>query len=92
MFLPLLSADQREAYAKLSDVDFSVGRTGVGRFRINMHRQRGSSCVAVRFVPNDVPTFSQLRLRSGSWLRQRHARAGAGDRRAGMGRARRSRR
>ena len=62
IFMPILTEEQRSRLAKVGDLDFSVGKTGVGRFRVNIHRQRGSLAAATRFIPHDVPTFNQLKL------------------------------
>jgi twitching motility protein PilT len=35
---------------------------GVGRFRVNILRQRGSFMIVMRVIPFDVPTFATLRL------------------------------
>jgi len=61
-FLPILSDSQRERLERTGDVDFSTGRAGVGRLRINIHRQRGSLSAATRFIPQEVPTFETLKL------------------------------
>jgi twitching motility protein PilT len=61
-FLPLLSDDQRARLERVGDVDFSIGKAGVGRMRINLHRQRGTLGAAVRFIPHEVPTFESLKL------------------------------
>ncbi len=61
-FLPLLSDDQRARLEQLGDVDLSVGRAGVGRMRINLHRQRGTFGAATRFIPHEVPRFETLKL------------------------------
>ena len=47
---------------KAGDLDFSVGKPDVGRFRINLRRQRGGHSAAWRFVPNRIPTFEKLNL------------------------------
>ncbi len=62
IFLPLLNDQQRERLNITGDIDLSVGQGGVGRFRINMHRQRGSLSVALRFIPHDVPQFESLHI------------------------------
>ncbi len=62
IFLPLLSDAQKQRLDDTGDLDFSVGMKGAGRFRVNVHRQRGSLSAAVRYVPNEVPTFEQLQL------------------------------
>jgi len=61
-FYPLLTASQRERLAATGDVDFSVGRAGLGRLRLNVHRQRGMLAAAIRYIPADVPTFDRLKL------------------------------
>ena len=48
-FFPLLSDSQRDRLEEIGDLDFSIGRGGVGRLRINLHRQRGSWSAAMRF-------------------------------------------
>jgi twitching motility protein PilT len=42
--------------------DLSYGIPGVGRFRVNVFRQRGSFAVVMRVIPNDIPGFDQLNL------------------------------
>jgi twitching motility protein PilT len=44
----------------LCDHDTSYEAQGVGRFRVNVYRQRGSLAVVMRFIPFEVPTFDQL--------------------------------
>ncbi|MEI7884568.1 MAG: type IV pilus twitching motility protein PilT [Clostridia bacterium] len=44
------------------DVDFSFSRFGLGRFRVNVYKQRGTYSIAVRRLPFDIPPFSDLRL------------------------------
>ncbi len=44
------------------EADFSYAVTGVGRFRVNAFRQRGSTSVVMRFIPFGVPRFEDLML------------------------------
>jgi twitching motility protein PilT len=44
------------------DVDFAVSVAGVGRFRVNVHRQRGTFGMVVRCVPPGLPSWEQLGL------------------------------
>jgi twitching motility protein PilT len=46
----------------MHELDFSYGVKGVGRFRVNVYRQRGSVGAALRSIPDQVPTFEQLGL------------------------------
>jgi twitching motility protein PilT len=54
--------DDRNRIDAIHDYDCSWGATGVGRFRVNILRQRGSFAVVMRVIPDQVPTFESLRL------------------------------
>ena len=47
------------------DRDTAYTAAGVGRFRVNGFRQRGSISIAFRHVPDEVPTFEKLGLPRG---------------------------
>lgn len=42
--------------------DLSYGVSGVGRFRVNIFRQRGSIAVVMRVIPDAIPGFEELHL------------------------------
>jgi twitching motility protein PilT len=42
--------------------DLSYGIEGVGRFRVNIFRQRGSIAVVMRVIPDRIPSFEELKL------------------------------
>ncbi|MGB2624102.1 MAG: PilT/PilU family type 4a pilus ATPase [Candidatus Acidiferrum sp.] len=42
--------------------DLSYGISGVGRFRVNIFRQRGSCAVVMRVIPDAIPGFETLHL------------------------------
>ena len=42
--------------------DLSYGVNGVGRFRVNIFRQRGSCAIVMRVIPDRIPSFEELRL------------------------------
>jgi len=42
--------------------DLSYGIDGVGRFRVNVFRQRGSIAVVMRVIPDRIPGFDELKL------------------------------
>jgi len=62
IFFPLLTDEQSKRLKEYGDIDFAVGKHGKGRFRINLHRQRGTIGAALRYVPHLIPDFEQLRL------------------------------
>lgn len=52
----------KERIDELLDYDCSWGLPGLGRFRVNILRQRGSFMIVMRIIPIDVPTFDELKL------------------------------
>src|SRR6059036_384677 len=54
--------DDRGRIDKLRDYDCSWGMPGIGRFRVNILRQRSSFMIVMRVIPFDVPTFESLKL------------------------------
>jgi twitching motility protein PilT len=42
--------------------DLSYGVAGVGRFRVNIFRQRGSCAIVMRVIPDRIPSFEELHL------------------------------
>ena len=47
------------------ELDIAYSAEGLPRFRVNGYRQRGSISFAFRVIPNEVPSFAQLRLPKG---------------------------
>ncbi|MBX7192514.1 MAG: PilT/PilU family type 4a pilus ATPase [Sandaracinaceae bacterium] len=44
----------------LQEFDSSYGVAGVGRYRVNVYRQRGTLAIALRAIPLKIPTFDEL--------------------------------
>jgi twitching motility protein PilT len=63
--LPVLAAHAREDYQRSHIADSSYRIEGVGRFRINLHRERGRAAATVRALPSKVPTLEELHLPAG---------------------------
>jgi len=69
--LPALPPHARRIYRDAHIVDASFRIDGVGRFRINLHRERGRAAAAVRLLPSRVPRLTTLGLPpSVEWLAQ----------------------
>jgi twitching motility protein PilT len=61
--LKLMSSDEdRARIDRLRDFDCSWGMPGVGRFRVNVLRQRSSFMIVMRVIPFAVPTIESLGL------------------------------
>lgn len=58
----VLTNQQIQWFEKVRELDFSYGLAGVGRFRFNVYRQRGTIAAAMRAIPTEVPTLEELRL------------------------------
>ena len=47
---------------RITDYDCAWGVPGLGRFRVNILKQRGSFMIVLRIIPVEIPTFDQLNL------------------------------
>jgi twitching motility protein PilT len=63
--LPALAAHAREEYQREGIGDSSYRVEGMGRFRINLHRERGCAAASVRALPTKVPLLADLHLPAG---------------------------
>jgi len=52
----------------LTEYDTAYDVPGVGRYRVNVYRQRGSFALALRNIPRLIPTFAQLGVPSATGL------------------------
>ncbi len=62
MAYEMMDADQRKAYVLNKDIDLGYGVSGLGRFRINVFQQRGSTRMVIRNIPFQIPTTEDLNL------------------------------
>ena len=61
----LLPAHKADEFARSNEADFAYTLPGVGRFRVNVLRQRGTMALAVRRVASEGQTFAELNLPEG---------------------------
>ena len=54
--------EDRQNFDKMLDYDCSWGIPGVGRFRVNIMKQRGSPMIVMRSIPIEIPSTSDLGL------------------------------
>lgn len=52
--------DKYDKYNEVGEIDTSYSLSGLGRFRINIFKQRGSDTIAIRVVALKIPTLSEL--------------------------------
>ena len=60
--IALMPEHKRKEFEQSSEADFGYTMPGVGRFRINVFRQRGMVGLAIRRVRSEVPTIEELLL------------------------------
>ena len=58
----LMPLHKRDEFTRTNDADFAYTLEGVGRFRVNVLRQRGAVSLAIRQVASEGQTFSELQL------------------------------
>ncbi len=62
LVFPILADYQQREFKQSGELDFAYAIKGLGRFRGNMLRQRGTVAVAFRLVPYDPPRLKDLGL------------------------------
>lgn len=58
----LMNPYQKQEFERKGELDFSFSNPGLGRFRINVYKQRGSYSMAARVVALRIPSMEELRL------------------------------
>ena len=59
---PILTPAAAEQYRSVQIADSSYRVPGLGRFRINLHRERGQAAATIRALPAKVPLLADLGL------------------------------
>jgi twitching motility protein PilT len=60
--LHLMPEHDKGRIEEIRDYDCSWFAEGIGRFRVNIMKQRGSFMIVMRVIPLEVPTFEKLQL------------------------------
>jgi twitching motility protein PilT len=68
MVLPELPPYAQRQFRETGIADASRRVPGVGRFRVNLHRERGRPAAAIRMLPRRVPSLTSLDLPPGTDL------------------------
>jgi twitching motility protein PilU len=58
----LMDAEQRREFDRDLEMNLAISRTGVGRFRVNIFKQRNDVSIVIRNVKLDIPRFADLKL------------------------------
>jgi len=58
----LMHPEQIKTFESSSCLEFTYSISGIGRFRLNVHLQRGTVAAAIRLIPSSVGSLADLNL------------------------------
>ncbi len=58
----LVNDEQSKAFEKELELNFGIYLNNIGRFRINLFKQRGDPALVARYVKSEIPSIEQLGL------------------------------
>ncbi|MBX2861385.1 MAG: type IV pilus twitching motility protein PilT [Vampirovibrio sp.] len=62
LIFSMLTNEQRRVLEQNWDLDCSYGVSGLGRFRVNVYKDRGTYAAALRAISSNVPSIDELAL------------------------------
>lgn len=62
LIFSIINDEQKDRLLNIYEIDFSFGVEGLGRFRANIYRDRGSLAAAFRIVSTTIPGLQELGL------------------------------
>ena len=62
LLFPMLSNEQRRTLEQVWELDMSYGIHGLGRFRVNIYKDKGNYAAAFRTINSVAPKFEDLGL------------------------------
>ncbi|NND65379.1 MAG: PilT/PilU family type 4a pilus ATPase [Gammaproteobacteria bacterium] len=58
----IMSQDQMDKFAREKEMDFAIQEPNMGRYRVNVFRQRGDMAMVIRYITTDIPQIDELGL------------------------------
>lgn len=58
----VMSDEQTKTFEQTLELNLALSVSGIGRFRINVYRQRGEVAMVVRYIKVQIPTIEELHL------------------------------
>jgi len=58
----LMSEDQQREFEREMEMNLGFTREGIGRFRVNIYRQRGDIALVIRYIKSSIPPIRELNL------------------------------
>ncbi|CAM2857418.1 PilT/PilU family type 4a pilus ATPase [Legionella worsleiensis] len=62
ILLSITNDEQQKEFEANMELNMALSINGVGRFRINIYRQRGEVAMVVRYIKGKIPSIDELRL------------------------------
>ncbi len=62
MAYSMMSEEQAAEFDDTMEMNFAVPLKGVGRFRVNIFRQRGECSIVIRYIQTKIPRFEEMNL------------------------------
>lgn len=59
---PILQQHQIEEFERELELNLAYSLAGLGRFRVNLFRQRGETAMVIRYIKTRVPTLDDLQM------------------------------
>lgn len=56
----LMNERQQKEFEATMEMNLAIALPGVGRYRVNVYRQRGAVAIAVRYITNHIPPLESL--------------------------------
>jgi twitching motility protein PilU len=53
---------QQKEFESTLEMNLGIAPAGIGRFRVNVYRQRGEVAIAIRYITTEIPAIEDLRL------------------------------
>ena len=60
--LQAMNDKQQREFDETMEMNLAIDMADVGRFRVNIYRQRGNPAIAIRYITNRIPTLEELNL------------------------------
>jgi twitching motility protein PilU len=62
MAYALMSERQQKEFEQIMEMNLAVALNGIGRFRLNIYRQRGDVAIVARYIRANIPSIEELNL------------------------------
>lgn len=58
----IIDKEQQKIFEEVMELNFALSVSDVGRYRVNLYRQRGDAAMVVRYIKTEIPSIEDLRL------------------------------